>query len=61
LHELIQEKYDSQQLSVMVGHSLGGKTTLAYLKQMAAMPTKSQLPQQVYNKHIHEQRQLLCT
>lgn len=48
LHELIQQKYDSQQLSVMVGHSLGGKTTLAYLQQMAAMPTKSHLPQQVW-------------
>ena len=61
LHELIQQKYDSQQLSVMVGHSLGGKTTLAYLEQMAAMPTKSHLPQQVCNKQIHGQTQLPCT
>lgn len=48
LIDLVQQKYGGQSVSVIAGHSLGGKTTLEYLKQAASNSSKTQVPRQVW-------------
>lgn len=48
LIDLVQQKYGGQHVSVIAGHSLGGKTTLEYLKLVSTKCSKPQLPRQVW-------------
>lgn len=46
---LVQQQFDSRGPNVIMGHSLGGKVVLAYLRQLAAQHSPSiQLPNQVW-------------
>lgn len=47
LVDLVQHSFGGQQLDMIVGHSLGGKTTLEYLTQVSQGSSKLSPPQQV--------------
>ena len=61
LTDLIQQKYAGQPISVIAGHSLGGKTTLEFLKQTARLASSSHVPQQVCIRHFHKPNTLTHT
>ena len=47
LLHFVQQKYGNQQLNVVAGHSLGGKTTLEFLNQVSQTGSPVRPPQQV--------------
>ena len=47
LIDLVHQKFNSQQIAAIVGHSLGGKTTLAFLRELSQGRTGLQNPHQV--------------
>lgn len=48
LVDLVQHNFGGQQLNMIVGHSLGGKTTLEFLTQVSQSGSKLSPPQQVW-------------
>ena len=59
LTNLVNERFEGQQVAVIAGHSLGGKTVLEYVKQTATQSDKTRMPQQVYIMYSHTVRQLV--
>lgn len=47
LMALVQNNFGGQQLDMIVGHSLGGKSTLEFLSQVSQTGSKVSPPQQV--------------
>ena len=47
LMDLVQNNFGSQRLDMIVGHSLGGKSTLEFLSQVSQAGSKVSPPQQV--------------
>lgn len=47
LMDLVQKNFGGQQLDMIVGHSLGGKSTLEFLSQVSQAGSKVSPPQQV--------------
>lgn len=47
LMDLVQNNFGGQQLDMIVGHSLGGKSTLEFLSQVSQTDSKVSPPQQV--------------
>ncbi|KAL3139070.1 hypothetical protein ABBQ32_005867 [Trebouxia sp. C0010 RCD-2024] len=48
LVDLVQHNFGGQQLNMIVGHSLGGKTTLEFLTQVSQSGSKLSPPQQAW-------------
>lgn len=57
LVNLVQQRFHGQQISVIAGHSLGGKTTLEFLQQVSKGRTGLSNPHQVCALQMH----LHCT
>lgn len=47
LMDLVQRNFGGQQLDMIVGHSLGGKSVLEFLSQVSQTGSKVSPPQQV--------------
>ena len=47
LMDLVHNNFGGQQLDMIVGHSLGGKSTLEFLSQVSQTGSKVSPPQQV--------------